>query len=295
MTTKDDCLNVERLPPELVQSASGNAIRKARRPTSMIFNSAGRVSVNASLLWLTASIIPQAVSASWADRWLNGAPQAPLLSTYPSLDQQPQAPSRGLNQEHDFALRHIFDHGLYEHQAFHRRLDIKPEDPVWVTLEEQNERIRLGTFHARSTSTKIERLSDRRISTMQSLYYTARITGNAAVLDASEWTQDEVSAPNTTDKETVLSLAKMSWDAYTAEPGTGEWQDATGNFNNSQGFGWEGDSLRGHIFADKDNATVIIALKGTSPGRQISACSLSTYCIEYPPSCGLHRESTKLT
>ena len=101
---------------------------------------------------------------------------------------------------------------------------------------------------------------------MQSLYRTARLTGTAPTLDASEWTADEVSGPNVTDKETVLSLAKMAWNAYTAEPGTGEWQDETGRFNHSQGFGWEGDSLRGHIFADKDNSTIVVNLKGTSPG-----------------------------
>ena len=107
---------------------------------------------------------------------------------------------------------------------------------------------------------------------MQSLYHSARLTGTASTVDESAWIMDEVSAPNTTDKETVLSIARMSWDAYTAEPGTGEWQDATGNFNNSQGFGWEGDGLRGHIFADRDNATVVIALKGTSPGMH--PCSI---------------------
>lgn len=129
------------------------------------------------------------------------------------------------------------------------------------------ERKPLEPLHARSTRTQIERLSDRRVTTMQSIYHYARLTGTAAPLDASAWTIDDVSTPNVTDKETVLALARMSWDAYTAEPGTGEWQDATGNYNNSQGFGWDGDSLRGHVFADKDNSTVIVSIKGTSPGK----------------------------
>ena len=100
---------------------------------------------------------------------------------------------------------------------------------------------------------------------MQSLYDDARLKGTASVLDASEWVMNEVPGPDTTDKETVLSLARMSWDAYTQEPGTGEWQDETGKFNETQGFGWKSDSLRGHIFGDKDNSTIVIALKGTSP------------------------------
>ncbi len=191
----------------------------------------------------------------------------PLAPSPPSLSFDPQAPLPLPNQEHEFSLRHIFDHGLYEYQHRHRRLDIHPDDIVWITANGQNDKHVLGPLHLKSTRTQIERLSDRRVSTMQSMYHTARLTGSAAALDASAWTIDEVSAPNTTDKETVLALARMSWDAYTAEPGTGEWQDATGKFNNSQGFGWEGDSLRGHIFADQDNSTVIVAIKGTSPGR----------------------------
>jgi len=225
--------------------------------------------VTAKLLfsWLAASAIPTKVSASWDDGLLKGADQVPLAPYPPPSSYEPQAPSPLPNQEHVFVLRHIFDHGLYEHQHRHRRLDIYPEDTVWITAEGQNDRSPLGPLHAKSARTQIERLSDRRVSTMQSMYQTARLTGSATALDASAWTIDEVSAPNTTDKETVLALARMSWDAYTAEPGTGDWQDATGNFNNSQGFGWEGDSLRGHIFADKDNSTIIVAIKGTSPGR----------------------------
>ena len=127
-----------------------------------------------------------------------------------------------------------------------------------------------ATFRARSQETVIERLSDRRVPTMQSLYHNARLTGTPATLQDSAWTMDEVLGPNTTDKETVVNLAKMSWCAYVKEPGTGEWQDIGGGFNQTQSLGWEGDSLRGHIFADKDNSTIIVALKGTSPGTSYS-------------------------
>ena len=243
-------------------------IRKAR---STMRCSAGQASVSLCYSWLVASTIPTAASVFWTGNWFDGGIQAPLIHEPPSV-REPQAPSPP-QREHDFALRHIFDHGLYKHQELHRRLDIKPGDAVWVQSDIEGEKTKLESLHAISTTTKIERLSDRRVSTMQSMYQTARLTGSAAALDASAWTMDEVPAPNTADKETVLSLARMSWDAYTAEPGTGEWQDATGKFNHSQGFGWEGDSLRGHIFADKDNSTVVIAIKGTSPGENQWECS----------------------
>ena len=56
----------------------------------------------------------------------------------------------------------------------------------------------------------------------------------------------------------------MALDAYTQEPGTGEWQDVGMGFNYTEDFGWENDGIRGHIFADRTNKTVVIAMKGTS-------------------------------
>lgn len=240
---------------------------ETRKPSTKMCHSAGRVTAKLLFSWLAASAISTQASASWADGLLNEANQVHFAPSPPPSYHQPQALSPLPNQEHEFSLRHIFDHGLYGYQHRHRRLDIYPNDTVWITADGQNDKVPLGPLRAKSARIQIERLFDRRVSTMQSMYHTARLTGSAAALDASAWTIDEVSAPNTTDKETVLALARMSWDAYTAEPGTGDWQDATGKFNDSQGFGWEGDSLRGHIFADKDNSTIIVALKGTSPGR----------------------------
>ncbi|TKA64263.1 putative lipase ATG15-1, partial [Cryomyces minteri] len=64
--------------------------------------------------------------------------------------------------------------------------------------------------------------------------------------------------------ETVLAFARMASNAYILEPHTGEWEDVGGGFNYTEDFGWESDGLRGHIFADTKNKTVVIGLKGTS-------------------------------
>ncbi|KAL6718362.1 putative lipase atg15 [Lecanora helva] len=236
---------------------------KTRKPKPAACCSPGSASRCILYLWLVASAIPIAAHASWVGSWLEGAIQVPLIFAPHSSPPNSQASSPA-PQEYDFFLKHVFEHGLYENQDKHRRMDIGDDSGFWFD-EDAEGRANFGKLHAKSATTKIERLSDRRVSTMQSMYRTARLTGAAAALDASAWTLDQVSAPNTTDKETVLTLARMSWDAYTGEPGTGEWQDATGKYNHSQGFGWEGDSLRGHIFADKGNNTVVIALKGTTP------------------------------
>lgn len=229
--------------------------------------SSRRVTIKLLFSWLIASPITPAAAAtaSWTDAWLNGANQFPLEPLPPSSNYEAQTLPPPSSQEHDFNLKHIFFRGLYQNQGLHGRLDVGSNDVGWTLADGSSERSLLEPLHARSTQTTIERLADRRVSRMQSMYHAARVTGTPSTLDVSAWSLDKVSGPNTTDKETVLSLAKMSWNAYTAQPGTGEWQDATGTFNYTQGFGWEGDSLRGHIFANKDNSTIVIALKGTSP------------------------------
>jgi lipase ATG15 len=92
----------------------------------------------------------------------------------------------------------------------------------------------------------------------------SREQGEVWSLSPSAWTIDDVPGPNITDKATVLSLARMTADAYVETPHTGDWQDVNQGFNSSLDFGWEGDGLRGHVFADKTNSTIVIGLKGTS-------------------------------
>jgi lipase ATG15 len=92
-----------------------------------------------------------------------------------------------------------------------------------------------------------------------------RDTGQPMILDASAWTIDEIPGPNVTDKETVLSLARVAANAYVTGRDNSEWLDVGGGFNYTEDFGWENDGLRGHIFADTENSTVVIGIKGTSP------------------------------
>ncbi len=138
---------------------------------------------------------------------------------------------------------------------------------IWVTGEGRVGPQPAPSFRARSRPLEIQRLVDRRVSTLEPLLASARQQGQAESLGIEAWNIEEIPGPNVTDKETILSFAKMTLDAYTLEPFTGEWQDVKGGFNYSQSFGWEGDGLRGHIYADKANSTIVIGLKGTSAGR----------------------------
>jgi lipase ATG15 len=88
--------------------------------------------------------------------------------------------------------------------------------------------------------------------------------GSEAVSRA--WRLEHVSEPDVGDKETVLSLAKMSSDAYLFDEQAPDWLplNSSAGFNLSSGFGWQDNKVRGHVFADTENSTVIIAIKGTS-------------------------------
>lgn len=84
------------------------------------------------------------------------------------------------------------------------------------------------------------------------------------MLSEDAWTLDDVAGPDITDKDTILSLAYMSANAYVEQEGDAEWNEVGNWFNRSADFGWETDGLRGHVFADENNSTIVIGLKGTS-------------------------------
>ncbi|CDO93112.1 unnamed protein product [Kluyveromyces dobzhanskii CBS 2104] len=84
-----------------------------------------------------------------------------------------------------------------------------------------------------------------------------------------DWVDESVIAPNVTDKDTIISLALMSSNAYVQLPYEGDWRNLSGwdhdlNPNLSEGIGWDSDGVRGHIFSNEDFSVIVIALKGTS-------------------------------
>lgn len=86
-------------------------------------------------------------------------------------------------------------------------------------------------------------------------------------------------APNINDKPTVLSFARMSANAYyEGSNQTGwKWKDISEGFNYTLDFGWEEDGLRGHVFADGGNGSVVVALKGR--GRDLKLGDESGYSV----------------
>ncbi|KAJ5171330.1 Lipase class 3 [Penicillium coprophilum] len=212
-----------------------------------------------SLLLLTAAL-PDVASASG---YYPPSQQVPIIP--------PQIPGNGAEatpDTHEFSLRHIFHRGTYDQPDLHARLDVKPDTRLRAVSEDGYEEQYIASENilpASSSPLTIQRLADRRLPVIQGHLTAARSSAFAAALTPLDWVMDTVPGPNITDKQTVLTFAQMTANDYIQEPGTGEWHTIHGQFNYSGSFGWQKDGLRGHIYSDKTNSTVVISLKGTSP------------------------------
>ncbi|CAG8054763.1 unnamed protein product [Penicillium nalgiovense] len=211
-------------------------------------------------LLLSAAVLS---GAAYASGYYPPSQQVPIIS--------PQVPLNGAEATpdiHEFSLRHIFHRGTYEQPDFHARLDVKPGTRLRTVSEDgygEEYIVSESSLFASSSPLTIQRLADRRLPVIQGHLAAARSSGFAAALSPLEWTMDTLPGPNITDKQTVLTFAQMTANDYIEEPGTGQWHTINGRFNYSGSFGWQKDGLRGHIYSDKTNSTVVISLKGTSP------------------------------
>lgn len=174
----------------------------------------------------------------------------------PAIEPWIPIPIPAESQTHDFTLRHIYHRGTYQDPNLHVRADVHPSAGDVVPY---------SRISARSRTTQIERLVDRNPARVEQHLSEARLTGQPAALGVSDWTIDDVSAPDVTSKDTVINLAIMAANAYVPEPYQGDWENVTDEFHDHTSFGWQGDGLRGYIFADQNNETIVLSLKGTSP------------------------------
>lgn len=177
----------------------------------------------------------------------------------------PTSPPPPAHAIKEFSLKHVYHHGTYKYPDLHRRLDVSDKAAVWTVEDDGTERKTVPPLRARTEPVSIQRLKDRSKATIDGILEWGRNTGKPVRMAADDWTVDHMAGPNVTDKDTVLTFARMASDAYILEPHTGHWEDVKGGFNYTEDFGWESDGLRGHIFADTTNETVVIGLKGTTP------------------------------
>ncbi|KAF3129088.1 putative lipase atg15 [Orbilia oligospora] len=161
-----------------------------------------------------------------------------------------------------FKLRHVLHHGAERYPELLRRLDVTGDELIWGVENEQYSPY--PSLQVKSRLIDISRLRDRSVESVEGRLAAARYWGYQLDTPISAWTTEQESAPDITDNETVLNLAKMSANAYVHIPATEDWRDVGTPWNKSAGFGWENDGLRGHVFLDDKNSTVIISIKGTS-------------------------------
>ncbi len=163
------------------------------------------------------------------------------------------------------SLRDIFHHGTHQHPNLHKHISVPESELSEWTKSSHIPGLNIALV-ARSRFMDMKRLKDRRPSIVEPLVATAQEDGNFwPRSDTAAWTVDRLSSPNVTDKETILTLARMSANAYEPQLGKGNWKDVGGGFNESADFGWEKDGIRGYIFANKDASIVTISFKGGAP------------------------------
>ncbi|KAG0032089.1 putative lipase atg15 [Podila clonocystis] len=163
-------------------------------------------------------------------------------------------------------LRHILHHGGVRYPSLFRQKDLRPADVLlseMLTGQALTHRIKTAqttTLKPRENQQNGQQGQGQNSKKMRSQGFRSL---DDTSLGPESWTRESVMAPDVTDRETILQLAKMNYNSYTevASPG---WYDLEGNWSVNSTFGWEEDGVRGHVFTSADNSTLIIAIKGTS-------------------------------
>lgn len=220
--------------------------------------------------------------------------------------------NNGASLKHLFQLKHVFHHGTGKYHRTHRRLDITPQflertqdrstDPSYHVAEKEPDPNNLQDIYSSMDwpeskkdkdpwtimlpvklspkKAKVTRLAERHTPNFLDSYlkYAISVKGNPAKLNQInlQWNDEEdISIPDVNDKDTLVSLALMSSNAYVRLPKTEkekkklDWTDVGGPWEVNDedpdiNFGWLEEGLRGHVFATNDSKTVVIAIKGTS-------------------------------
>jgi lipase ATG15 len=224
---------------------------------------------------------PTALRGYWHPDWCSHN-QPPLK----------QPPSQG---QDEFRLVSIHRVGLGKHRnQVYQVLDIPADSSIHSLSTLPNHR---ETYTIPSTTRKSTHLTDRSRENTLNYISHARLSAQALRDDnplapvvapfSAAWTTEDVVAPNISDMNAILTLAKVASNAYIRIPDTEDWYDLGRKWNESTDFGWEENGLRGHVFANTDNSTIIMAMKGTSPPFVGGSDTSTNDKVNVSPSRGL--------
>lgn len=178
----------------------------------------------------------------------------------------------GVGSKHEWLQKMDVDVGFVEQAGllYRHQMNVNArtnDEPLWTTDDRFATENPFGyEFEIKSDLLPMRRMRDRSPDFMESYLDFAMDAPSLAAKVAIDWFDDEVVMPNITDKATVISLALMSSNAYVKIPHTGDWRNVSLPWNKSEsdGFGWDDDGLRGHVFANDEANIVVLAFKGTS-------------------------------
>ena len=207
-----------------------------------------------------------ALAGASASSWRQELEQAPFFASHPPEPGHPHPPQKLPLEprELDFTLRHVFHRGTKLYPSLHRRLDVNPAKVRGAVSGEASEETGIGPYRISPSAIVMPRLRERSAEVIQSMMSAAQTYGSVPLLSNDAWSLDEIPSPNITDKGTVVNFALMAGSAYNRDRTDPEWEETRPPFNLSSDIGWENDGIRGHVFADATNSTLVVAVKGTS-------------------------------
>ncbi|CAJ0635761.1 7935_t:CDS:2 [Entrophospora sp. SA101] len=152
-------------------------------------------------------------------------------------------------------LRHIIHYGTNRYPNLIRRLDLNTSQ---VHLRELNTGITFTHGVSLINGTGVRPV---RRDAIKEFQFLSQYKQTSSII---EWNDSvDLLLPNVTDMQTLISLAKMSSNAY-IKCDDDDWYDLGKHYNLNSTFGWEDDGIRGYVFGNKNNSLMVIAIKGSS-------------------------------
>lgn len=188
-------------------------------------------------------------------------PQLPFVSVIQSVISyvKPDYPLRPSTKVTTMRPRHVYHQGTHSYRGLSARYDYPQSDSNSAHAADKGSVLTMKT-------TRVKTWRPKDTSAFLHAHRQADYIGIKQTSQEMDWDEIEVDAPDVTDRETLLALGKMASKAYDAPKNSSDsdWIAGGGKWNLSESFGWVEDGIRGHIFATDDNATIVVALKGTS-------------------------------